>query len=73
MEPAPAGQPEGQLAPVIDLFTGTRRRPPSCFICVAAAFDAEGQTVCTLVGEVIDTENLTALSCETYVEDRDAR
>lgn len=30
-------------------------------------------TVCTLFGEVIETENLTAPRCDQYVEDRDAR
>lgn len=38
-----------------------------------AAFDEEGTTICTLVGEVIDTENITALDCPTYEEDKDAR
>jgi hypothetical protein len=28
-------------------------------------------TVCTLVGEVIDTESVTALTCADYLEDPD--
>ena len=63
---------EVELAPVIPIWI-KRGRAPSCFICTKAAFDGEGQTVCTLVGEVIDTENLTAPGCESYLEDPDVR
>lgn len=38
-----------------------------------ACFDEDDRTVCTVVGEVIDTENITALDCEDYREDVDAR
>lgn len=38
-----------------------------------AATDEDGQTICTIFGEVIHTENITALTCETYEEDPDAR
>lgn len=38
-----------------------------------AAIGEDGETICTVVGEVIDTENITALDCPTYVEDKDAR
>lgn len=38
-----------------------------------AAFGAEGETICTVVGEVIDLEGPTAQECETYEEDEDAR
>lgn len=54
-------------------FPTRKARGPSCFICVKAAFGAEGETICTVVGEVIDLEGPTAQECETYEEDEDAR
>lgn len=72
MEAALPDRAEVELAPVIPIWS-KRGRAPSCFICVKAVFDDEGTTVCSLVGDVIDTENITALDCTTYEEDPDAR
>lgn len=61
------------LAPVIPLHLhGVRSRPASCFICKHASYDEDGVTTCTVVDEVIHTENLTALECDTYDEDEAA-
>ena len=60
------------MAGQLILFPTRKARGPSCFICVKAAFGEDGETICTVVGEVIDLEGPTARACETYQEDRDA-
>jgi hypothetical protein len=39
---------------------------------VKAAFGVDGETICTLVGQVIDLEGPTARECDSYREDREA-
>lgn len=60
------------MAAQIIIFPTRRARGPSCFICVKAAFGADGETICTLVGQVIDLEGPTARECDSYREDREA-